>query len=143
MNKTLLIIILLMFLFIILALVLFLLYFSIKSRAKSDIDVIELIKNAKKPNLKQINDFLKSKTASKNDLNIISEYFLANFKLPIKSDKITNEANEQLNFIKYFAGSKNADAKMISALNAALKKLNPGYQNEIDEMEKSGIQNRN
>ena len=102
MNKTLLIIILLVFLFIILALVLFLLYFSIKSRAKSDIDVIELIKNAKKPSLKQINDFLKSKTASKNDLNIISEYFLANFKLPIKSDKITNEANEQLNFIKYF-----------------------------------------
>ena len=58
MNKTLLIIILLVFLFIILALVLFLLYFSIKSRAKSDIDVIELIKNAKKPSLKQINDFL-------------------------------------------------------------------------------------
>lgn len=142
MNKTLFIIICVLLLLIILAVVFFILYFGVKSRGNGALNVVLLIKKAKKPSINQINEFLKSKTASKDDLNILSEYFLANFKLPKKSEKLTDEAKEQLNFIKNFAASKNADAKMISALNAALRKINQDYKDEIEEMEKRGIKSR-
>ena len=144
MDKTLLIIICVVFIIIILAVAAFILYFAIKSRPKHIPNVIELINSNKKVSLEQINSFLKSNKPSKNELNMLSAYFMDNFKLPSKGldAKTPSQASAHLKFIELFAACKSADAKMISSLNAELRKAYPSYKDDIEYSEKRGIKSR-
>ena len=111
--------------------------------AKDEINVISMILKGHNVSIADLNRHMLNNTPSKDDLGILSGYFVGNFTIPAKNaGKIPASAREYLDFISLHAASANSDAKIISSFNRDLKAKNPDYSNEIDEIESKGIKAR-
>lgn len=111
--------------------------------AKDEINVISMILKGHNVSIADLNRHMLNNTPSKDDLGILSGYFVGNFTIPAKNaGKIPASAREYLNFISLHAASANSDAKIISSFNRDLKAKNPDYSSEIDEIESKGIKAR-
>lgn len=108
--------------------------------AKDEINVISMILKGHNVSIADLNRHMLNNTPSKDDLGILSGYFVGNFTIPAKNaGKIPANAREYLDFISLHAASANSDAKIISSFNRDLKAKNPDYSSEIDEIESKGI----
>lgn len=108
--------------------------------AKDEINVISMILKGHNVSIADLNRHMLNNTPSKDDLGILSGYFVGNFTIPAKNaGKIPASAREYLDFISLHAASANSDAKIISSFNRDLKAKNPDYSSEIDEIESKGI----
>ena len=111
--------------------------------AKDEINVISMILKGHNVSIADLNRHMLNNTPSKDDLGILSGYFVGNFTIPAKNaGKIPANAREYLDFISLHAASANSDAKIISSFNRDLKAKNPDYSSEIDEIESKGIKAR-
>ena len=111
--------------------------------AKDEINVISMILKGHNVSIADLNRHMLNNTPSKDDLGILSGYFVGNFTIPAKNaGKIPASAREYLDFISLHAASANSDAKIISSFNRDLKAKNPDYSSEIDEIESTGIKAR-
>lgn len=111
--------------------------------AKDEINVISMILKGHNISIADLNRHMLNNTPSKDDLGILSGYFVGNFTIPAKNaGKIPASAREYLDFISLHAASANSDAKIISSFNRDLKAKNPDYSSEIDEIESKGIKAR-
>ena len=111
--------------------------------AKDEINVISMILKGHNVSIADLNRHMLNNTPSKDDLGILSGYFVGNFTIPAKNaGKIPASAREYLDFISLHAASANSDAKIISSFNRDLKTKNPDYSSEIDEIESKGIKAR-
>ena len=111
--------------------------------AKDEINVISMILKGHNESIADLNRHMLNNTPSKDDLGILSGYFVGNFTIPAKNaGKIPASAREYLDFISLHAASANSDAKIISSFNRDLKAKNPDYSSEIDEIESKGIKAR-
>ena len=111
--------------------------------AKDEINVISMILKGHNVSIADLNRHMLNNTPSKDDLGILSGYFVGNFTIPAKNaGKIPASAKEYLDFISLHAASANSDAKIISSFNRDLKAKNPDYSSEIDEIESKGIKAR-
>lgn len=111
--------------------------------AKDEINVISMILKGHNVSIADLNHHMLNNTPSKDDLGILSGYFVGNFTIPAKNaGKIPASAREYLDFISLHAASANSDAKIISSFNRDLKAKNPDYSSEIDEIESKGIKAR-
>ena len=111
--------------------------------AKDEINVISMILKGHNVSIADLNRHMLNNTPSKDDLGILSGYFVGNFTIPAKNaGKIPASAIEYLDFISLHAASANSDAKIISSFNRDLKAKNPDYSSEIDEIESKGIKAR-
>ena len=111
--------------------------------AKDEINVISMILKGHNVSIADLNRHMLNNTPSKDDLGILSGYFIGNFTIPAKNaGKIPASAREYLDFISLHAASANSDAKIISSFNRDLKAKNPDYSSEIDEIESKGIKAR-
>ena len=111
--------------------------------AKDEINVISMILKGHNVSIADLNRHMLNNTPSKDDLGILSGYFVGNFTIPAKNaGKIPASAREYLDFISLHAASANSDAKIISSFNRDLKAKNPDYSSEIDEIESKGIKAR-
>ena len=111
--------------------------------AKDEINVISMILKGHNVSIADLNRHMLNNTPSKDDLGILSGYFVGNFTIPAKNaGKIPASAREYLDFISLHAASANSDAKIISSFNRDIKAKNPDYSNEIDEIESKGIKAR-
>ena len=111
--------------------------------AKDEITVISMILKGHNVSIADLNRHMLNNTPSKDDLGILSGYFVGNFTIPAKNaGKIPASAREYLDFISLHAASANSDAKIISSFNRDLKAKNPDYSSEIDEIESKGIKAR-
>lgn len=111
--------------------------------AKDEINVISMILKGHNVSIADLNRHMLNNTPSKDDLGILSGYFVGNFIIPAKNaGKIPASAREYLDFISLHAASANSDAKIISSFNRDLKAKNPDYSSEIDEIESKGIKAR-
>ena len=111
--------------------------------AKDEINVISMILKGRNVSIADLNRHMLNNTPSKDDLGILSGYFVGNFTIPAKNaGKIPASAREYLDFISLHAASANSDAKIISSFNRDLKAKNPDYSSEIDEIESKGIKAR-
>ena len=111
--------------------------------AKDAINVISMILKGHNVSIADLNRHMLNNTPSKDDLGILSGYFVGNFTIPAKNaGKIPASAREYLDFISLHAASANSDAKIISSFNRDLKAKNPDYSSEIDEIESKGIKAR-
>ena len=111
--------------------------------AKYEINVISMILKGHNVSIADLNRHMLNNTPSKDDLGILSGYFVGNFTIPAKNaGKIPASAREYLDFISLHAASANSDAKIISSFNRDLKAKNPDYSSEIDEIESKGIKAR-
>lgn len=111
--------------------------------AKDEINVISMILKGHNVSIADLNRHMLNSTPSKDDLGILSGYFVGNFTIPAKNaGKIPASAREYLDFISLHAASANSDAKIISSFNRDLKAKNPDYSSEIDEIESKGIKAR-
>nr|WP_321322190.1 hypothetical protein [uncultured Campylobacter sp.] len=111
--------------------------------AKDEINVISMILKGRNVSIADLNRHMLNNTPSKDDLGILSGYFVGNFTIPAKNaGKIPASAREYLDFISLHAASANSDAKIISSFNRDLKAKNPEYSSEIDEIESKGIKAR-
>lgn len=113
-------------------------------RRSFDDNIIEKIDAGEKVSLQELNNFILDKYASKSDLTKVTNYFVDNIKLPPKnsSDSIPFSAKPHMYFISMVSSHPSADASLISMFNAKLKRANPGYENQIDQFESTGIANR-
>ena len=111
--------------------------------AKDEINVISMILKGHNVSIADLNRHMLNNTPSKDDLGILSGYFVGNFTIPAKNaGKIPASAREYLDFISLHAASANSDAKIISSFNRDLKAKNPDYSSEINEIESKGIKTR-
>ena len=111
--------------------------------AKDEINVISMILKGHNVSIADLNRHMLNNTPSKDDLGILSGYFVGNFTIPAKNaGKIPASTREYLDFISLHAASANSDAKIISSFNRDLKAKNPDYSSEIDEIESKGIKAR-
>ena len=111
--------------------------------AKDEINVISMILKGHNVSIADLNRHMLNNTPSKDDLGILSGYFVGNFTIPAKNaGKIPASAREYLDFISLHAASANSDAKIISSFNRDLKAKNPDYSSELDEIESKGIKAR-
>lgn len=111
--------------------------------AKDEVNVISMILKGHNVSIADLNRHMLNNTPSKDDLGILSGYFVGNFTIPAKNaGKIPASAREYLDFISLHAASANSDAKIISSFNRDLKAKNPDYSSEIDEIESKGIKAR-
>ena len=111
--------------------------------AKDEINVISMILKGHNVSIADLNRHMLNNTPSKDDLGILSGYFVGNFTIPAKNaGKIPASAREYLDFISLYVASTNSDAKIISSFNRDLKAKNPDYSSEIDEIESKGIKAR-
>ena len=111
--------------------------------AKDEINVISMILKGHNVSIADLNRHMLNNTPTKDDLGILSGYFVGNFTIPAKNaGKIPASAREYLDFISLHAASANSDAKIISSFNRDLKAKNPDYSSEIDEIESKGIKAR-
>lgn len=111
--------------------------------AKDEINVISMILKGHNVSIADLNRHMLNNTPSKDDLGILSGYFVGNFTIPAKNaGKIPASAREYLDFISLHAASANSDAKIISSFNRDLKAKNPDYSSEIDEIESKSIKAR-
>ena len=111
--------------------------------AKDEINIISMILKGHNVSIADLNRHMLNNTPSKDDLGILSGYFVGNFTIPAKNaGKIPASAREYLDFISLHAASANSDAKIISSFNRDLKAKNPDYSSEIDEIESKGIKAR-
>ena len=111
--------------------------------AKDEINVISMILKGHNVSIADLNRHMLNNTPSKDDLGILSGYFVGNFTIPAKNaGKIPASAREYLDLISLHAASANSDAKIISSFNRDLKAKNPDYSSEIDEIESKGIKAR-
>ena len=109
----------------------------------NEISVITKIFKGQKVTIGDMNTYLKNNTPSKEDLNVLSGYFIGRLKIPEKSGgKVPDVAKPYLDFIAFFALSSNANAKMIADFNKDLKAKNPDYISEIDAIESKGLKAR-
>ena len=110
---------------------------------KDEINIISMILKGHNVSIADLNRHMLNNTPSKDDLGILSGYFVGNFTIPAKNaGKIPASAKEYLDFISLHAASANSDAKIISSFNRDLKAKNPDYSSEIDEIESKGIKAR-
>ena len=110
---------------------------------KDEINIISMILKGHNVSIADLNRHMLNNTPSKDDLGILSGYFVGNFTIPAKNaGKIPASAREYLDFISLHAASANSDAKIISSFNRDLKAKNPDYSSEIDEIESKGIKAR-
>ena len=110
---------------------------------KEEINVISMILKGHNVSIADLNRHMLNNTPTKDDLGILSGYFVGNFTIPAKNaGKIPASAREYLDFISLHAASANSDAKIISSFNRDLKAKNPDYSSEIDEIESKGIKAR-
>ena len=110
---------------------------------KDEINIISMISKGHNVSIADLNRHMLNNTPSKDDLGILSGYFVGNFTIPAKNaGKIPASAREYLDFISLHAASANSDAKIISSFNRDLKAKNPDYSSEIDEIESKGIKAR-
>lgn len=111
--------------------------------AKDDINVISMILKGHNVSLADLNRHMLNNEPSKDDLGVLSGYFVGNLVIPPKNGgKAPASAKEYLDFISLYAASPNSDAKSISSFNRDLKAKNPDYSSEIDEIETKGIKAR-
>ena len=111
--------------------------------AKDEINIISMILKGHNVSIADLNRHMLNNTPSKDDLGLLSGYFVGNFTIPAKNaGKIPASAREYLDFISLHAASANSDAKIISSFNRDLKAKNPDYSSEIDEIESKGIKAR-
>ncbi len=111
--------------------------------AKDEINVISMILKGHNVSIADLNRHMLNNTPSKDDLGILSGYFVGNFTIPAKNaGKIPASAREYLDFISLHAASANSDAKIISSFNRDVKAINPDYSSGIDEIESKGIKAR-
>ena len=90
--------------------------------AKDEINVISMILKGHNVSIADLNRHMLNNTPSKDDLGILSGYFVGNFTIPAKNaGKIPASAREYLDFISLHAASANSDAKIISSFNRDLK----------------------
>lgn len=92
-----------------------------------------------------IRDILKLATnneLSRNELFTLCNEFIKIPFPPKQGQEISSVAKEHLDFIIFIASHKNADAKLISHLNNEAKKKNPSYASQIEEYEKTGLEQR-
>lgn len=109
-------------------------------KPKPEQSVISLILSGQKVSIERLNSFLSSSTPSKEELGILSGFFLENLKIPAKDEgKTPANAKAYFDFISLYAASQNSDAKMISGFNRDLKNKNPDYKKEIDDIEAKGL----
>ena len=79
----------------------------------------------------------------RNELFLLSKSFVEKFSIPAKQGgKVTQEAQEYLNFISKICAHKNVDAKIVAFLSGESKKKNPAFLSEIDKAERDGINSR-
>ena len=110
---------------------------------KDEINIISMILKGHNVSIADLNRHMLNNTPTKDDLGILSGYFVGNFTIPAKNaGKIPASAREYLDFISLHAASANSDAKIISSFNRDLKAKNPDYSSEIDEIESKGIKAR-
>ena len=110
---------------------------------KDEINVISMILKGHNVSIADLNRHMLNNTPTKDDLGVLSGYFVGNFTIPAKNaGKIPASAREYLDFISLHAASANSDAKIISSFNRDLKAKNPDYSSEIDEIESKGIKAR-
>lgn len=110
---------------------------------EEEISLITKIFKGQKVTIADMNSFMKKTMPTKEDLNVLSGYFIGNLKIPDKNGgKVPEAAKPYLEFIAYFAASNNASAKMISDFNKDLKTKNSDYSSEIDAIESKGIKSR-
>ena len=108
-----------------------------------EISVITKIFKGQKVTIEDMNSYLKNSNPSKEDLNVLSGYFIGSLKIPTKSgSKVPDAAKPYLDFIAFFALSANSNAKMIADFNKDLKAKNPDYISEIDAIESKGLKAR-
>ena len=111
--------------------------------AKDEINIISMILKGHNVSIADLNRHMLNNTPTKDDLGVLSGYFVGNFTIPAKNaGKIPASAREYLDFISLHAASANSDAKIISSFNRDLKAKNPDYSSEIDEIESKGIKAR-
>ncbi|MBE3022437.1 fatty-acid--CoA ligase [Campylobacter sp. 7477a] len=97
----------------------------------------------KETSIKDLISIASDSKKSKDDLAMVVSQFIEEFKFPQKQNgKAPQEAGIYLNLVLLICSHKNADAKIITALNAGLKKKNPEYVVEIEEYESQGVENR-
>ena len=110
---------------------------------KDEINIISMILKGHNVSIADLNRHMLNNTPTKDDLGVLSGYFVGNFTIPAKNaGKIPASAREYLDFISLHAASANSDAKIISSFNRDLKAKNPDYSSEIDEIESKGIKAR-
>ena len=110
---------------------------------KDEINIISMILKGHNVSIADLNRHMLNNTPTKDDLGVLSGYFVGNFTIPAKNaGKIPVSAREYLDFISLHAASANSDAKIISSFNRDLKAKNPDYSSEIDEIESKGIKAR-
>lgn len=108
-----------------------------------EISVITKIFKGQKVTIADMNAYLKNSNPSKEDLNVLSGYFVGSLKIPAKNgSKVPDAAKAYLDFIAFFALSANSNAKMIADFNKDLKAKNPEYVSEIDAIESKGLKAR-
>lgn len=111
--------------------------------AKDEINVIRMILKGRNLSIADLNRHMLNNTPTKDDLGVLSGYFIGNFTIPAKNEgKIPASAKEYLDFISLYVASTNSDAKIIASFNRGLKSKNPDYSSEIDEIESKGIKAR-
>lgn len=111
--------------------------------AKDEINVISMILKGQNVSIADLNRHMLNNTPTKDDLGVLSGYFVGNLVIPPKNGgKIPANAREYLDFVSLYAASPNSDAKSISSFNHDLKVKNPDYSSEIDEIETKGIKAR-
>lgn len=110
---------------------------------KDEINVISMILKGHNLSIADLNRHMLNNTPTKDDLGVLSGYFIGNFTIPAKNaGKIPASAREYLDFISLYVASPNSDAKIIASFNRSLKTKNPDYSSEIDEIESKGIKAR-
>ena len=111
--------------------------------AKDEINIISMILKGHNVSIADLNRHMLNNTPTKDDLGVLSGYFVGNFTIPAKNEgKIPASAKEYLDFISLYVASTNSDAKIIASFNRGLKTKNPDYSSEIDEIESKGIKAR-
>ena len=110
---------------------------------KDEINIISMILKGHNVSIADLNRHMLNNTPTKDDLGVLSGYFVGNFTIPAKNEgKIPASAKEYLDFISLYVASTNSDAKIIASFNRGLKTKNPDYSSEIDEIESKGIKAR-
>lgn len=98
---------------------------------------------AKEITLADLARFAVDKDMGRNELFLLSKSFVEKFSIPAKQGgKVTQEAQEHLNFISKICAHKNVDAKIVAFLSGESKKKNPAFLSEIDKAERDGINSR-
>ncbi|MDD3343231.1 MAG: hypothetical protein PHR87_06640 [Sulfurospirillaceae bacterium] len=123
------------------------LVFIIKNLQKTvvirEVDRAKEIEASKIKTIEEMIEIAARRNTSRNDLTVAILEVAKSCAFPAKVKGVApKSAKVYLNFVLLIASHKNADAKLIAFMDAALKKTNPEYKSEIDLYETEGIHQR-